>query len=266
MRTTANRSDGSLFPARPFARAPRLRLLLPALALLASAPPLAAQTILGTLVDQQTGRPVSAGSMSLLTESDARVDQAVTDSAGAFVLRAAQAGAYRLRAEHAGYSAAVSPSLDLQAGDTVRVEFQLSTRQVVLSPLVVKGEPRRLDSALAGFDQRARERAFGTFVTRDEIDRQHPVRTTDLLQTIPGVQLVPVSFGGRFAVRMRGGCAPSVYLDGMRIRLFGMTIDDLVQPSEVEGIEVYRSGAEVPAEYSSGSGCGAVLIWTRRGE
>jgi hypothetical protein len=240
--------------------------VLPTLALLASAVPLSAQTILGTLVDQQTGDPVSAGTMSLLTESDGQVDRAVTDSAGAFVLSAARAGAYRLRAEHAGYSAAVSPALELQAGDTVRVEFQISTQKVVLSPLVVKGEPRRLDAALRDFYDRARRNAFGTFITREDIETRHPIRTTDLLRTIPGVQLLPARLGGGFAVRMRGGCAPGVYLDGIRVRLAGMTIDDLVQPMDVEGIEVYRSGAEVPGEYGIGSGCGAVLIWTRRGE
>lgn len=266
MPTTANRTDGSLSRAPRVGGGGGLPLVLLALALLTSAAPLSAQTILGTLLDQQSGKPVSAGTMSLLAESDASVDRAVTDSAGAFVLSAGSAGSYRLRAERDGYSTAVSPAIELQAGDTVRAEFQLSTRQVVLSPLVVKGEPSRLDGALAGFRERARQDAFGTFLTRDEIEKRHPLRTTDLLRTIPGVQLLPAGLGGRFAVRMRGGCAPAVYLDGMRVRLAGMTIDDLVQPLDLEGIEVYRTGAEVPGEYSFGSGCGAVLIWTRRGE
>lgn len=266
MRTLPPFTDGSRARPRGSRRAPRLYLVFPALAFLAFAAPASAQTILGTLLDQQSGKPVRAGTMSLLSESDAQVAQAVTDSAGAFVLSAGRAGSYRLRAEHSGYSAAVSPALDLQAGDTVRVEFQLSTRQVVLSPLVVKGEPRRLDAALARFYDRAREKAFGTFITRDEIEKRHPIRTTDLLRTVPGVQLIPTRFGGRSVVRMRGGCVPAFYLDGMHVRLAGMTIDDLVQPLDLEGIEVYRTPAEVPGEYGLDTGCGAVLVWTRRGD
>lgn len=262
MTTTANCTGGTA----PRLRRPRLRLVLPLLTLLVAAAPASAQTIEGTLVDEQSGAPVRAGTMSLLSEGNETIDRAVTDSAGAFVLSAARGGDYRLRAEHAGYSAAVSPAIELRSGDTVRVEFQLSTQKVVLSPLVVKGEPSRLSGALRGFYDRARQDAFGTFITRQDIESRHPVRTTDLLRTIPGVQLIPTRFGIGATVRMRGGCAPAFYLDGMRIRLAGMTIDDLVQPLDLEGIEVYRTGAEVPGEYSFGSGCGAVLIWTRRGD
>ncbi|MDP9347783.1 MAG: Plug domain-containing protein, partial [Gemmatimonadota bacterium] len=71
-----------------------------------------------------------------------------------------------------------------------------------------------------------------------------------------------------YMVLLRGSCAPRVYLDGIRAFHDGnMIIDNLVSPMDLEGIEVYRSSAEVPVQYGGmDAGCGAILIWSRRGE
>lgn len=210
-------------------------------------------------------RTLPGATMSLLDEGGARLAGTQTDSTGSFGLSAARAGAYGLRAERVGYRTAATPAMELDAGDTLRVEFRLSTEAVLLGPVVVTGRPRRLTGALREFHERAERRAWGSFVTREEISRRNPVRTTDLLRTLPGVRLAPTR-SGRHAVLLRGGCPARVYLDGIRVRLAGTSIDDLVRPPELEGIEVYPGEAGIPAQYGglSGGGCGAVLLWTRR--
>lgn len=227
---------------------------------------LSGQTIQGRLLDSGTGRPLPSASMTLLDEDGARLAATQTDSAGSFLLSAARAGAFQLRAERLGYRTATAPAMELGAGDTLRVEFRLSAEAVLLSPVVVTGQPRRLTGALRDFHERAERRAWGSFITREEIGSRNPVRTTDLLRTLAGVRLVPTRSGGH-AVLLRGGCPARVYLDGIRVRLAGTTIDDLVRPRELEGIEVYPGEAGIPAQYGglSGGGCGAVLLWTRRG-
>ena len=40
-------------------------------------------------------------------------------------------------------------------------------------------------------------------------------------------------------------------------------LDSMVRPEDIEGIEFYRGGNEVPIEYATRSSCGLVLIWTR---
>ncbi|HSU15435.1 carboxypeptidase regulatory-like domain-containing protein [Longimicrobium sp.] len=61
------------------------------------------------------------------------------------------------------------------------------------------------------------------------------------------------------------GCPVQLYVDGVFTPVEGGRIADEVQPGDVEAVEVYRAATEVPAEYRrQGSGCGVVLVWTRR--
>ena len=61
------------------------------------------------------------------------------------------------------------------------------------------------------------------------------------------------------------GCVPTLFLDGVQSPIFNGTIDDLVDPSDVEGIEVYAHSSSVPIQFSYGNGCGVIVVWTRRG-
>jgi hypothetical protein len=72
------------------------------------------------------------------------------------------------------------------------------------------------------------------------------------------------SFGSGSVVTVRGGCRASVVVDGMRFDE-NTTLDDVVRPEDIAAIAVYRSAAETPAEYQGFNGCGAVVVWTKRG-
>jgi hypothetical protein len=43
------------------------------------------------------------------------------------------------------------------------------------------------------------------------------------------------------------------------------SLDDLARPEDLEGVEVYRSLAEVPYSVPGATPCGAVFLWGRRG-
>ncbi|MBW3629194.1 MAG: carboxypeptidase regulatory-like domain-containing protein [Gemmatimonadetes bacterium] len=238
----------------------RLRLAI-LLALLATAATAEAQIVSGTLLETQTRSPLSGGVVTLLDQDSAAVARLQTDSLGAFHFTVPRRGTYRLRAESPGYRAATSPALSIGALDTLDVEFSLAHDAVVLEPLVVKARNRRLTPMARRFYDRAKISAFGNFLTREDIEKFHPVRTTELLRRIPGVQTSPVMGGN--VVTIRGGCRPTLYVDGSRIWSY-RTVDDLVQPLEVEGVEVYRSADQAPAEYTGmHAGCAVILIWTR---
>jgi outer membrane receptor protein involved in Fe transport len=239
----------------------RIALALALLALLTAPALLPAQIISGTLMEADTRALLAGGSVTLLDGDSVTVANFRTDSAGAFHFTIPRGGSYRLVAQQAGFRPAISPRLVIGARDTLEVEFSLARDVVVLEPLVVTARTRRLTPAAERFYQRARNSIMGDFITRAEIDRLHPLRTTELLNRLPGVSLFPV-LGGN-SVTIRGSCRPSVYVDGVRVGGY-RTIDDLVQPLELEGVEVYRSASSAPVEYTGmGAGCAAILLWTR---
>lgn len=130
----------------------------------------------------------------------------------------------------------------------------------------------RLDRV--GFYDRERT-TTGEFIDRAAIERRHAQRVTQILQNVPGVRTVPFE-RDRTAVYMRGPmnfsgiCWPRVYLDGVVLFQGGASaefIDPVVHPTNLEGIEVYRSAAEVPPQYGGAqSACGVIVLWTRTGE
>ena len=222
---------------------------------------LGAQQIGGTVIDIVTGDPVPAVTVELVDTTSAVVLSVEADDAGRFVLAVPAPGAYEIAAHHDGYGSTTSAPFELEQEDTLTVEYRMAPDVIVLNPVTVTASARRPSGRLGGFEERARRAAGGRFISREEIERRRPLHTSDLLVGMPGVQLVERGMGGN-SVLLRG-CAPAVFIDGIRVRGGASSIDDLVSPIEIAGIEVYR-GPEVPVEFSGpGSGCGAILIWTQ---
>lgn len=220
-----------------------------------------AQVISGTLVETESLTPLHGGVVALLDQDSATVAESRTDSVGAFFFTIPRGGSYRLTAAQTGYRTAASPLLTIGSRDTLEVEFSLARDVVMLDPLVVKARSRRITSAARRFYDRAEIRAGGTYITREEIEKAHPLRTTELFRSIPGVQTTPMMGGNH--VTVRGGCRPTVFIDGVRVNGY-RSIDDLVEPMDLEGVEVYRAAHGAPVEYGGmQAGCAVVLLWTR---
>lgn len=231
--------------------------------LLASAAPtaLGAQIVSGTLMEAESRSPIAGGLMTLIDDDSAGVARVETDSAGRFSLTIPRSGSYRVHAQRPGFRDVGSSALGIGARDTVQVEFTLARDAVMLEPLVVKARTRRLTTAARRFYERAESRLAGTFITRADIEKSNPMRTSDLFHRIPGVRLTPMPGGNN--VTVRGTCRPAVFVDGVWINGY-RSIDDLAQPMDVEGLEVYRSAHEAPPQYTGiRAGCAVVLIWTR---
>jgi hypothetical protein len=151
-----------------------------------------------------------------------------------------------------------------------------------LSPITVTAEAYSYLSDM-GFYERRRANP-GYFMDPLEVEkrRSRAQHVADFLSMIPNVfvRRVIVSPGGgtRGAPRLRGmvpidrQCfVPRIFVDDIQITVRGFDrdatrdIDGAVQPEDVLAIEVYRSPAEVPAQYGgSESGCGVILIWTMK--
>ena len=227
--------------------------------------PLGAQTVHGKLIDPKSGAPVESVSVTLVTDEKSPVGKVIiTDGSGAFALPVVAPGIYRVQVAPSGQPAQVSPAIELLTGDDVAVALRLNADGVRLTPIKVTAKNKRAAGKLGGFAERASKRTFGRFITREDIEKRHPVSVSDMLATIPGLQVVPSPRGFGNEVRSITGCRPAVYLDGVRFPLMGESIDHIVDPMDVEGIEVYTNAAEMPVEYQGpGASCGAILLWTR---
>lgn len=226
-----------------------------------------------------------AGATILLVDSSGVVQRsAVTDSTGSVVLRAPFVGMFSLRLRRIGWHLVHEPEVMLAAGAVADLDLVAREIAVELDPIAitVDGVEMFVPPRLRGFYRR-RARGRGWFLTAEDLETRNPMRITHALSMIPGVRLYTVD-GSHMTVRMNTamgmfgsnaspaggnkipGCPPLLYLDGTPIGGIDDMLDTIVFPHEVAGIEVYRRASELPAEFSgSRSGCGVIVIWTKRG-
>lgn len=220
----------------------------------------------GTVREAESDRPLEDAEVRLL----GRDRTTLTDSTGAYRLRGLAPGEDSVAVEYlSGRSRAEYVWLD--PGGVTRLDVELRPEAVEVAELQVEVEGIR-DRRMQEIRQRER-RFSGHVVTREELKERAPMRTTDALRGIPGVQVryVPPrqrgAFTSDFVVLLRGGagfsgrCRPQIYLDGAPVS--GISVNDF-QPEEILALEVYQGGM-APARFRSMRGCGAVLVWLRHG-
>jgi hypothetical protein len=188
-----------------------------------------------------------------------------SNSTGNFRVAVPRAGWYSLRVERFGYASASSDTLKIGARENVEVSIRLSVTAIRLEPLLVV-ERRRESRPRSEFERRSesgRRSGLGVFITREALESTSSPSVTGVLARVPLLGLrgdvAPISFS-------QGGCTPTLYLNGARFQLGRATLDDLILPGTLEGIEIYRNRTEMPREFVGIGHCGAIVFWTRMGE
>jgi hypothetical protein len=209
----------------------------------------------GTVTGSKNGQPLSGVMVSVRGTGAFHV----TDSTGTFSIVRLPPGRHTLRLAYKD-RASEDYQVVLQAGKTLELAILLDVGGVELAPIVVEAESQQWVLSLAGFYSR-KGKGFGRFVTQDDIERRHPSSLSVLLS---GTGIVMRCVRTHCApMRYSSGrrCPVAVFLDGLRVEDYNI---DMIPPGDVVGIEVYRQGADTPAEFSRFSAdCGAVLIWTK---
>ena len=229
--------------------------------------PLSAQIMGGRVMDRTTNEPVKDAIVEAINDGGRVVNRGRTDRDGFFVFEFREPGAYRIRTQRIGYTTNTSDPVQVDLRQTVQVEVKLTTGDIALEPLRVtaKTEPphfRQLEQE--GFYDRERV-GFGKFLTQYEIQQRQPLQTSEVFRSVPGVSLVPAGGSHYNLVLTRDHCSPKVMIDNMTVDQSDM--DNVVEPGDIAGIEVYRGPSEIPGRWMGlRSGCGLVVIWTRRGE
>ena len=185
------------------------------------------------------------------------VASTITRGDGDFVLRPIPSGDYRIELTHIAHRA-VEATMRIEGRSDVDISAQMLATAIEIEPIVVTAR-RRSRADGGGFDQRRRS-GRGVFMAREEIEVRQPTVVTDVLRLVPGLLMMPSSHGWGYDVRMRGGCRPELWVDGIRT-LTSVGIDYYLNARDLEAVEVYR-GTELPAQYGSNP-CGAIVVWTR---
>jgi len=243
--------------------------------------PARAQTLTGVVLDSVSHAPVVGARILLLDSAGTAIKALTTSSDGQFTFSIPHLGDYRLLIGRIGYPISISKPFVFSSAFTARVSLSLPSNPITLDTVTVVARQieRRMPYLVdAGFYKR-RQEGFGHFLTRADIDKRDPRVLTDLLQGISGVRVscqsgfLTCDADMRAARSMfyRGKCRPTVVIDGVVVRAGGvgskgdLFLDQLINPFNVEVLEVYPSPAGVPVQYSGYlSPCGAILIWSRR--
>ena len=183
---------------------------------------------------------------------------AVSDARGRFSLADLPAGTQVLEVRRIGYLLAQQP-VELRGGRTVTQDVQLR-RIVTLDSIRVLAQRSRYHE----FEFNRKANRFGKFFTADSVENRHPLYTSDLFRMTPGFKVtgfaldaVVQSSRGASSIT-RGECSPNIVIDGMPHQEI-----NLISPSDVGALEIYRPGEPGPLQYNEG--CGVIVIWSKRG-
>jgi hypothetical protein len=250
----------------------------------------------------ESREPIAAGFVTVIAANGTQVGAGTTEEDGYWHVEVPTPGRYRVSAKRIGYQPSTSAVVEVEQDDDLTLVFQLRRVAITLDPVEVSAQAMRQYLDRAGFYERQRA-DFGHYITPEAIKKRHAVRITDLLLSVPGVNLVRMTTGsvGALYVQLRGSnisdggvCRPRVFVDGVlfargdsrparpesnasverrvaeQIQQLdqGMSLDDIGHPSTIAAIEVYRSATQVPVQFggtSVGTLCGAIVIWTRTG-
>jgi hypothetical protein len=235
-------------------------------------------TIRGRVLDQNTARPIPDVHVEFVDGRTIVRATAVSDDEGSFVLSDIPRGSFRLRASRIGYAHTITPYWRVESGEVLTVAVHLHPDAVPLAPLEITARAQSQSPVLSSYYRRLERRVNGSFITREEIEKSNAGAVTDLLRTVPGIQIETglgqhsrsVSMVRSIAVTsFANGCPVQVYLDGVlasRNDTEPVPLDELATPAVLEGIEIFRGISSVPPEFLTPEArCGVIALWTRRG-
>lgn len=154
---------------------------------------------------------------------------------------------------------------------TIDVLEGMAPQRIVLSTMKAMLDTVRIRAAgghsraLMEFERRRGSSGTGTFLTSEQVMRLGPHRTTDVLRMMSRIR-IRLSIPDTTSLQVGEAatwCSPLVFIDGTLFpRMSAADLDDLVDPHDIVGMEVYPSMAppqfQLPLE-----SCGSIVIWKR---
>lgn len=242
------------------------------------------------------GTPVTGA----LVELVGRADSVRTAGTGEFLFHGVPAGLEVLRIRAIGYGQQYQ---DVRvSGDSGWAGTIVLDRVVQRLPEVhvsARGKPPEFANTTKYDDFfRRRKLGFGTFRTRDDIERMGAADIASVLRGIPGVNVTTTHnpYGEpeiRFRIARCPGQPPNLamYINGLKVTGFGrssankgselsglgrgkaasscpdcaimLELLGSVALPDIQFVEFYRGPSQIPSDLDRGDSCAALVIWTR---
>lgn len=247
--------------------------LVAALLLLPTSPLVAQEvgTIVGTVSGE--GGVGIAGAQVVIVGADRGT---LTDEDGSYIITGVPVGTHRVQASYLGYADSRVRTVEVTAGATARVNFQMSVSAIELEEIVAIGygtETRRnLTGAVSSIESEALEESHAAVSLEQAIQGR-----------VPGVVVTTNSSepGGGLSIRVRGGNSlsgdnePLYVIDGFPMTSGGREAGEQgqgqggnvlsgINPDDIESIEILKD-ASATSIYGSRGANGVVLITTKGG-
>lgn len=215
--------------------------------------------------------------------------KAMTNQRGEFRINDILPGTHAVQVRKLGY-AFIDARVDFQSGELTDRTMVLE-RITVLDSVTVRGAAA--DESMRVFEEH-RKIGLGKFLTRADLEKHHNRRVGEIVAQFPAAHLVNGAqgqgwlLGNRRGVKSAWGkdcdprqedlhngtvskppcpsaCYPRVYLDGVNISYAEVPNLNRYTAQELEAIEFYAGGAQLPAEYNTlNSVCGVLVLHRRR--
>jgi hypothetical protein len=259
-------------------------------------PRVGAQAVIrGVLYDDSTGTPLRGTVMLVDPATDAPVIHTPTDSVGVFELKA-QDGVYQIAAVREGYTSVLSAPVSLHNGERITIRVPIASSGdphhqigVVEHIRPQAGSLRSASGGLldqTGYNSR-KSSGLGLHYDQRDFKRSNYNTLGEFLQSVPGFAVGnPSSTSSMRTTRSMAGamadlasagssvgaCHVGWFVDGYRTDIPGRSdpLTDglgLMDLRTIAAVEVFRGVSEMPAQFAAPDlSCGAVAIWTTRGQ
>ena len=232
-----------------------------ATAMLSIGVPGAGTAVLSGTVRTKGGSP-AAGAQVTITGTSAL---ATTAADGSFTLTGLPSGTHEAVVRKIGF-ARTMVAVTLSAREPAKVAIVLDEAQVLREVKVVG----KLDDGLGrtGFTAR-KQVGLGWFLTPDEIDKMHPLLTTDAVRSAAGLRVAP-SPTGNLLQASRGpsstsdGCL-NIFIDHARFEQMNPgDVDAMAPVDDLGAVEFYPSATATPVEFHvPGENCATLVLWSK---
>jgi hypothetical protein len=191
-----------------------------------------------------------------------------TTTTGSYRFDDIKPGKYWVAVRRIGY-APLRAALTLNQGDDREIVFQLEPLAHLLPEVKVQAEDKRWMRRYQDFVWRSRS-SFGQFLTRDDIEKSRAAYLGDIVRRYLPFTTSDMYFMSSWTAssslsrgsRLGRNCPPAISLNGGR-PMGGWAVNDF-QPEDVEALEVYRNGYQMPTEFVGWDlPCGLVVVWTQ---